>query len=160
MRWGISGAGILASLPYAKDVGGEATKLDFPPLFAYAIACRESIIGQLNGEWNAASVVSADNGHGLFQLTSWWPDPGWDDPAVNAHYAILDWLIPDVRYWTRHEGLAGEALIRCVAASFNAGLGAAINAHAAGDVDACTTDRYGDNVLRIYDSLLKTGSPL
>jgi hypothetical protein len=157
MRWGISGAPIPPTLPYAQYVSLETARFDFPPLFAYAIAARESIMGQLEGKWNAANVISGDGGHGVFQLTSWYPDPGWDDPQINAHYAIADWLLPDSVFWFRNYGMTGDDLIRCTAASFNAGLGAAIKAHAAGDVDAVTSDRYGAGVLAIYKQLLAKG---
>lgn len=158
-RWGISGAPIPEHLLYSVPVTSACFDKNFPPVFAYAVACRESIIGEMNGKWNAAAVVSSDNGHGLFQLTSWWPDPGWDDPATNAHYAVVDWLLPDTIRWFREYGLTGDALIKCAAASFNAGYGAASAAHERGNVDAVTSDNYGAGVLEIYHNLLDKGTP-
>jgi len=147
-----------SNLPYADPINRAAIALDFPPLFAYAIACRESIIGEMNGKWNAATVVSGDNGHGLFQLTSWWPDD-WQDPYTNAYCAIKDWLLQDVPTWLRQYGMTGDALIKCVAASFNAGLGAALAAHSAGNVDACTSEDYGAGVVSIFHNLVAKGAP-
>ncbi len=158
MRWGISGAPIPPRLLYADPVQRAATELDFPPLFAYAIACRESIVGEMNGKWKSATVVSADGGHGLFQLTYWVP-PGWNDPKTNAHYAIKDWLLVDIQRWSREYGLVGDDLIKCAAASFNAGWLPAANAHRAGDVDSVTTNKYGAGVLAIFHNLISRQSP-
>lgn len=159
MKWGLSGANLPADLRYANVINAACWIEHFSPPLAYAVAWHESIQGEVGGLWpSAAAVVSADGGHGLFQLTSWVPED-WADAHRNAYYAVADWLAPDAQRWFREYGLTGEALVRCTAASFNAGFARAAGAHAMGDVDAFTTDRYGEKVLAIYQLLLKNGSP-
>jgi hypothetical protein len=158
MRWGISGEPVSETLLYAVPINDAGIKQGFPPTLAYSIAWIESIQGEVNGKWNAATVQSADGGWGLFQLTSFHPD-NWQDPYVNAHFAIQDWLLPDAIYWFRHYEYTGNDLIRCVAASFNAGLNGALKGHAEGDVGKYTTDRYPDRALAVYEKLVATGKP-
>lgn len=158
-RWGISGRVIPTGLLYAGPIGKACQDRNFPPCFAYAIAARESIIGEMNGKWKASTVVSFDNGHGLFQLTSSWPS-NWEDPYTNALYAIDNFLIPDIAQWIKRiPDLQANDLVRCAAASFNAGFGGAWSGHADGDVDKYTSDRYGQGVLDIYLNLLRKGEP-
>ncbi len=156
MLYGMSGGPLPANLPYAQDVIA-ACGSNFPPLVAYSVAARETIMGQLAGEWNAATVVSGDGGHGLFQLTSSFPS-NWQDPQANARYAMENWLVPDMNWWrSQIPGLQGDDLIRCIAASFNAGRGGAWRGHQEGSIDLYTTDNYGSGVLSIYKSLFLTG---
>jgi hypothetical protein len=159
MRWGISGRPLALDLRYAAPITQAAIELDFPPLFLYAIAYNETIRGEIDGQWDAATVVSSDGGHGLCQLTSWWPNPGWDDPYTNAHYAVLDWLLPDSERWFAQIGATGETLVRCAAASFNAGWSNAWTGHLQGNVDLLTTNDYGATVLQTYNNLFATGQP-
>ena len=159
MRWGVSGQPLDANLPYASVIGTACTQLDFPPCFAYAIGWVETISGEVAGLWpSAARVISGDGGHGLFQLTSWVPD-NWDDPAVNTGYAIRDWLLPDVQYWNRQRAQVGDALVKCVAASFNGGLGGAQRGFDEGDVNKYTTNGYGSRVVAAYHRLVAGHRP-
>jgi hypothetical protein len=122
------------------------------------VAWHESISGEVHGLWPSASgIVSPDGGHGLFQLTSSFPDQ-WQEPLVNAVYAISEFLGPAASYWVLH-GESGQRLVKLVAATFNEGLAAAIKYHAEGNVDIGTTNDYGAVVLGIYNSLVATDQP-
>src|SRR6266567_741831 len=103
MIFDVSGAPIPSDARYADAINLAAVELDFPPNLAYAIANRETIRGERNGKWNAATIVSFDQGHGLFQLTSWWP-ARWDGPKTNAHWAIVRWLQPSLHHYAVHHG--------------------------------------------------------
>lgn len=147
---GISGAPVASNRLYASIINDVCVRLNFPPRLAYAVAMNETIIGEMNGKWNACTIVSFDGGHGLFQLTSSWPDD-WADPVANTEYAVKNFLRD--AFDTFVTRVSGDDLVRCVAAAFNAGLGAAVAAHARGDVDRCTTDRYGERALENYHAL-------
>lgn len=90
MMYGILGVPVPAHLVYAEEINAACGDF-FPPCLAYAVANRETIRGERGGLWRAATVVSPDGGHGLFQLTSWVPDD-WADPARNAFWAVSRWL--------------------------------------------------------------------
>lgn len=152
----ISGKPVPFELRYSREITVACGEI-FPPLVAYAVACNETIIGEINGKWDAATVVSSDSGHGLFQLTSSWPDD-WEDPYANARYAINNFLVPAMRQWRENAPeIMGDDLVRCIAATFNAGFGGAWRGHTKGDVDRFTTDNYGQRALVIYQSLLDNG---
>lgn len=154
MIYGMSGAPIPLALPYASNVTAPCISHDVPPCLLYGIAWRESISGELLGLWpDAATVVAPDQGHGLCQLTSSWPDD-WAIPSANVDYAITEFVLPAIRYWHGLQGFSGDTLVLLVAATFNEGLGAAEKYHASGDVDAGTTDRYGHGVLANYRNLV------
>jgi hypothetical protein len=154
MIFGISGAPIPATLPYASNVTAACIQGDMPPCFVYAIAWRESISGELEGLWpNASTVVSTDNGHGLMQLTSSWPD-NWAIPTANAEYAIDEFILPAIRYWHGLQQFSGDDLVRLVAATYNAGLGNAIKGHEAGNVDLYTTNNYAAGILANLKALV------
>lgn len=154
MNHGISGAPIPSGLPYADIIQAACEQRNFWPCVAYAIACNETIIGQLNGKWDAATVVSEDGGHGLFQLTSSWPD-NWEDPAANTAYALDHFLLNARDEWlTWSKGIEGTDLVRAIAATFNAGFGGAWKGHENGDVDLYTTDDYGARAAAIYERLI------
>jgi hypothetical protein len=164
MRWGISGAPVPDSLPYAAAVNAAAAETNFPPLFLYAIAYRESI--REYGDTAAGRMSdNGDGGYGLCQLTEpWdpgiqWPPADWDDPHTNAVLAVVHYLQPAVDYWAGH-GFLGEPLLKLAAATFNEGLGNAIAAHNAGNVDKFDTDDYGAGVLAIYETLVTYGKPV
>lgn len=170
MLFGISGAPVPVSLRYAADIQKAADDEGFWPLFAYAVAFRESIGGELAGLWpSAATVISGDNGHGICQPT---PAPWWT-PRMNAAWAAIDWqnpcenmrfgikwfLSPAVDFWNGQEGFIGTSLIRLVAAEYNAGRPATMKAHEEGDVDRATTNGYAAAVLGIYENLVTRGVP-
>lgn len=145
------------TLPYVSQVLQSCTLLNWFQSVAYAIAWRESISGQVAGLWpNAATVLSDDGGHGLFQLTYSFPDE-WDDPYRNALYAIVTFLEPAETYWAQVE--QGDNLVRCIAAEYNAGRDLALKGHDEGDVDKYTTDNYAAAVLGFYHSILASGKP-
>lgn len=158
MTNGISGASVPAALPYAEPVNS-ACGSEFWPLLAYAIFWRETIFGETQRWWNACTVISPDGGHGLGQLTSS-VCANWQDPRTNARYAVENFLIP-ARDFMLHKdpALAGEALIRCIAAAYNAGPETAWNAHLEGNVDRVTTQDYASAVAQYYDNLLAQGHP-
>jgi hypothetical protein len=156
--FGIDDAPIPAHLPYASNVTAACHTMDFPPCFLYAIAWHESIQGEVNGKWDASTVVSGDGGHGLCQLTSSWP-PDWANPTENAQYALDEFLLPALRYWHGLHLYTGDNLLRLVAATFNEGLGAAEKYHAEGNVDIGTTDNYAAAVLAIFHKLIAGQDP-
>ena len=158
MRWGVSGKPIPSGLPYEEQIKDACFVYSFPPCLAYAIASVETIGGEVAGSWNAATVISADGGHGLFQLTSYVP-PGWDDPATNASCAVLDWLVPDATRAFQELRLSGDNLVRAVAASFNAGWYGMMSGHRLNDVDRFTTNHYAARVLANYHKLVAGQSP-
>lgn len=153
MRDGITSGVIPASYLYSEPIGEASFSANVSAFLMYAIACNETIVGEVNGKWNAATVVSDDGGHGLFQLTSSFPD-NWQDPTANADYAASHFILPDWEVWVGRYGLYGDDLVRAIAASFNAGLGNAIRGHDIGNVDAYTTDNYGQRALSLYTKLV------
>jgi hypothetical protein len=160
MIYGLSGAPVAAVLRYAAPINEAAEDVNFSPPLLYAIGYHETIHGEIIGLWpSAQTVVSGDGGHGIFQLTSSFP-PNWYEAYCNAHWAITGpGLLGDcLEYW--HElGFAGDQLVKLVAASFNEGLSAAEAAYKTGNVDAGTTDGYGEAVVLIYNSIISTGGP-
>jgi hypothetical protein len=169
VKFGISGAPVPISLRYAAPIQAVAEATEFWPMLLYAIAYRETISGELAGLWpNACTVTASDNGRGLCQVTpaSWWSDAmneawekiDWTNPNQNAAYAVMWFLQPAVEYW-QPLGNEGTALIKLVAAEYNAGRPAVIAAHAKGDVDLATSGEYAAAVLGIYANLLERGVP-
>jgi hypothetical protein len=157
MRWGIESGELDPTLPYALDVAKAAVAEEVPVALLYAIAWHESIAGEVAGLWTAATVLSDDGGHGLCQLTSSWPDD-WEIPFSNASFACSQFIVPAAQYWCqRVEG--AFALVKCIAATYNAGLGNAVAGHSIGNVDAYTTDGYGAAVTAIFASIIETGKP-
>lgn len=158
MRDGITDGLIPAQYPYSKEIQSAATAYNVSAFLLYAIACNETIIGEVAGKWNAATVESADGGHGLFQLTSSYPDD-WQDPQVNANYAATDFIVP---LWKScvEIGFFGDDLVRAISAAFNAGFSGMMRGHEEqNNVDAFTTDKYGLRALQIYAKLV-TGATL
>jgi hypothetical protein len=168
MQYGIQGGPLLASFPYCREITQAADECGVSPLLLGAIAWRETLGStawlQLTYGQPPNSVVSHDGGHGIFQLTSPVPD-NWSDPYANAKYACTEHIIPSIKLWT---GIpykyTGTELVRCVAASFNAGDAQAQEWHEEyGDVDAYTTRAdgipYGIGVLNNYLRLCKNLLP-
>jgi len=150
---GIEAGHIPKNLPYAAEIEAACMASGFSPALGYAIPWRETIRGQVAGLWTASSVISPDGGHGLYQLTSSYPSD-WLQPTANARYALDHFLIPALVEF-RGKGLLGEALIRCIAAAFNAGPGPAWEAHLAGNVDNCTTGHdYAQDVFQVYNAIV------
>jgi hypothetical protein len=163
MRWGISGAPIPANLglSYVPEITAACAAANYPPCLAYAIAWRESISGEVAGEWTAATVISSDGGHGLFQLTSYVP-PGWADPLTNAEAALTYWLVPNTNSLYDSFKLTGDALVKAVADAFNRGYGAvkaSLTSSADPDIGS-TGDNYGSDVLQQYQRLIAGEVPL
>jgi hypothetical protein len=153
MRDGLAAGPLPPTLLYAAPIEAACEiPPSFSPLVAYAIAQNETIDGEKNGSWDAATVVSADGGHGLFQLTSSYPSD-WADPLANATYAVEHFLLPAETFWS-NMGMQGNDLVRCIAAEFNAGRQGALDGHAEGDVGKYTTDHYDQRALANYQALL------
>lgn len=166
-RWGISGAPIPGTLPFAHEITLACAAKNFPPCFAYAIKGNET------AESTDAALIQyghvgdlmpdgSNAGHGIFQLTDSWPS-NWADPLANTLYAIDRFLQPAIDFWTAHK-FGGESLVKAVAASFNAGTMTAWDYHVRfSDVDGVpprsTTDKYGARVLAKYLALIE-GKPL
>lgn len=163
MRWGISGRSLPAdqALRYLEPITDACAAFNFPPCFAYAIAWRESISGEVAGTWpSAATVVSGDGGHGLFQLTSFVPT-GWSDALTNAHAALQYWLVPNVNSLYDHFSLSGDQLIKAAADAFNRGYGAVQQSLKSGqDPDIGSAGgNYGSDVLAKYQRLIDGQAP-
>lgn len=158
MLYGISGAPVpvALNLPYADDVNAACQIVPFPPCLAYAVCWRETVRGY---GLAAATIVSGDGGHGLFQLTSWVP-PDWATPSRNAYWAILRWLLPSLNHFHDRGVTDVDALMRATADSFNAGVGPIDQRLANGEqIDGATTHaNYGTDVAhQVY--LLQRGLP-
>lgn len=146
MRNGIASGPLPAGLPFGEQIAAACSITPtFSPLVAYAIKFNET--ADLD---DAATIISGDGGHGLFQLTSSYPE-GWADPYVNALYAIDEFLLPAETYWA-HE-LQGDDLVRAIAAEFNAGRTQAIEGHEKGNLDLYTTNGYAARALATYIKL-------
>lgn len=157
MKYGLSGASVPANLPYAADVNRAATESDFSPLFSYAVFYRETIHGEVAGWWNAATVISADGGHGLGQITPPWNvvPAQWYLPYQNA-MASIKILDRALENWLPI--FQGADLLRLAAATYNAGYGNALAGHNRGNVDTYTTKNYAAGVLAYYNALLANTS--
>jgi len=171
-RWGISGGPLPSGLPYADAIQTAFEEANLSPMFGYAEGSEESIKLEVSGYLveaygagtTAANVVSTSGGYGLFQLT---PSASgialpenWQDPLVNARFAVEHWFNAAAQggfpYWTAAPfDFEGTTLIKCVAASFNAGLGGAMRGHEEGDVDTYTENgNYGQRVVDAYLKLI------
>jgi hypothetical protein len=160
MMYGISGNTLPPALPYANPINQACIGYDFWPCVAGGVAFRETILGQLEGQWDAATVVSKDGGHGLFQLTSSWPKD-WQDPYTNAVYAVKYYLIPACDFWAETQDETGWALVKCLAAEFNCGRSGALAGHRQGNVDLYTTNQnYGAAVVGYAQTLLTGKVPV
>jgi hypothetical protein len=153
MKYGLSGAPVPTALRYADAVNFGAEQFDVSPFLCYAIAYRETIHGEIVGLWpNAATVVSDDGGHGLFQITSPPIPPGWADPYENARWAVQRFIVQALGQWAPAN--QGDDLVRLVAVTFNAGYGNAKAGHEVGNVDLYSTNDYGAGVLAYYHALV------
>ena len=87
---------------------------------------------------------------------------------ANALWAIDTFILPAWGFWTSLAGsnLAGDALVRAIAAEFNAGRANALAGHSHGNVGLYTSKQpqssgpplqYDQVVLNHYHDLLKTG---
>ncbi len=141
MQHGISGQLVDPKLCYAAAINAAAVTEGVSPSLLYAIAYRETILGEHLGFWIASTIVSADGGHGLCQITSPPIPPTWDDPLTNATAAARDFILPALALWSPH--FSGDALVKLVACSYNEGYGVALYWHGRGDADRGTTDHYG-----------------
>jgi hypothetical protein len=148
VKYGICGGPLPAGLPYGVEIEYVCETLGFSPLVAYAVKMNET------GPRDLPNVLQVGgNGHGIFQLDSSYPD-NWANPTANAFYAVAHFLLPAQEFWAA-AGFEGDALIRLTAATFNEGLGAAIAAHAKGNVDLWTTNNYGARALANYRTFIK-----
>jgi len=159
MLFGVAGNGLPSGLTYGDAIAAAAAAANFPPCWLYAHGWQETIKveGWLQSMGHTpADYISGDGGHGIFQLTASVP-PNWQDPKVNAGYAITQFLKPAIAHWNGKYGYTGDPLIRSVAAQYNAGQGGADRGHAAGDVGKYTTHTdgvsYSDLVLKYFHQL-------
>jgi len=161
MLYGISGAPLPDAFPYKAEIEKACSEYDIPPCFAGGVAWRETLG---SASWILATygtsptcTVSEDGGHGIFQLTSYVPSD-WSDPFTNALAAAHVYFKPDLYRWHSIFNLSGDDLVKCAAASFNAGWDQASQWHEDGDVDAYTTRQngvpYGEGVLANYHALV------
>jgi hypothetical protein len=163
MIWGISGSPVDEGLPFGREANLVGVKCEFPPCWLYGHGWIETIAEYglsaatrlQNGADPATGLMpdGSNAGHGIMQLTSSWP-PNWEDSAANFVYAVDNFLMPAVKYWHGLYGYAGSTLVLLCAATFNEGLDAAKSDHAAGNVDAGTTNEYGHRVVSAMEQLL------
>lgn len=165
MLLGVSGAGLPAGLTYGTEIAAAADAAKFPQCWLYAHGWQETIkvagwIGTLGA--TPTTFISGDGGHGIMQLTASYP-PNWQDPQANAAYAIANFLTPAVQYWNSTFSVTGDALIKCVAAEYNAGRASAQAGHKLGDVGKYTTHTagvsYSDLVLKYFHQLAGGQAP-
>jgi hypothetical protein len=153
MRWGVSGKTIPYDLIFATPIQAAALLEDFPPCWLYAIGKIESI-DEFGA--SAATIMSTngDGGHGIFQLTSSFPD-NWQDPQVSAQYAIKNFLMPAVQNCLASMYLSGDQLVRVASDVYNEGWGAEQISHSLyNDADFLTTGHdYGQRALAAYKEL-------
>lgn len=152
MRNGIESGTVPADWPFAKEITEAANAADFSAILVAAIQHNET--GDMS-ELDAETAVSEDGGHGVMQLTAEYP-VDWANPYANILYAIDNYLAPAETYWAPI--VQGDDLVRCIAAEYNAGRGAAIKGHDEGNVDAYTTNNYAERALAAYQKLV-TGAP-
>lgn len=162
MRNGIAGAVVPLSLQYADEINRACVLGDFSPMVAYAVKWNETAAMP-----NATTVISGDDGHGLFQITpeDWWTPEmvsrwasiDWTNPYSNALFAVDYFLVPAETYW--QSIFQGEDLVRAIAAEFNAGRTAAIDGHREGNLDKYTTKGYAARALATYLRLLSGEAP-
>jgi len=170
MRDGIISGLIPAQFPYADPIQRAAELHNVSAFVVYSIGEQETINGEQSG-WlvaaygpgtTAANVVSNDGGHGIFQLTSSYPQL-WQDPYTNAEFACANFIAPAWEFWSGQPyNLVGDALVRAVAAEFNAGRGLALAGHLNhSNVGIWTTKtdgiQYDLMVLQNYHRFLKLG---
>jgi hypothetical protein len=146
MRNGIVATPLDLSLPNALQINAACLVENWFPYVAFAIKWNETAALP-----DAATIISADGGHGLMQLTSSFP-ANWADPYQNVLYAIGHFLAPAEVFWKTFE--QGDNLIRCIAAEYNAGRANAIAGHELGNIDTYTTLDYGQRALTTYLKLL------
>ncbi|MGB8265190.1 MAG: hypothetical protein WCE44_02590 [Candidatus Velthaea sp.] len=173
MRNGIS-AGPLPQiwLPFAAEISQACVDATFgavrtfSPLVAYAVKVNETGSStdpaEIQGGADPNTLLMPDGsnaGRGIFQLTSSWP-PNWQKPYANALYALENpgFLMEAEQYWVQ-QGYVGEALVKLIAASFNAGIGGAQVGHDQGNCDLNTTDNYGARAVAHYQALFAGRSP-
>ena len=124
------------------------------PCLVGAIKINETGLGQGPTTEND---ISGDGGHGIMQLTSSYPND-WQDPATNIAYAIEHFIVPAWNYWANANAFSaaqqGEALVKCIAATYNAGLGNVQEGFERGNVDLYTTNNYGERAVANYAALV------
>ena len=149
MRDGIAGTALPADFPYKQIIEQLCFENNVSPCLVGAIKMNETGLGQGPETEND---ISGDGGHGIMQLTSSFTDD-WQDPAANIGYAIAHFIVPAWTYWAA-QGETGEALAKCIAATYNAGLGNAQAGFASGDVDEYTTNNYGERAVTKMQALI------
>jgi hypothetical protein len=166
MIYGLSGRPLPPGLLYGSQIEAACEARNFPPCAAYGVANRETLRAQRSG-WlaatfagkDAATVITGDGGHGVFQLTSSFPDD-WADVMANTLYALDHFLVPSMHYYAG-AGHEGDELLDLIADAFNAGSGRVNSFRVQGlTADMATTGGdYGADVLRCYHALLESGVP-
>ena len=166
MIFGVSGQPLPGGIAYGSEISQAAAQTNFPPCWLYAHGYQETIkvAGWMETMGKTpANFISDDGGHGIFQLTASYP-PNWQVPYANACYAVIQYLMPAIKYWNSTYGLLGDQLMRCVAAEYNAGRSNAEAGHNHGDVGMFTTkdadgNEYPDLVMKYYHQLAAGQKP-
>lgn len=160
MRWKISGLPLPVGFPFRNEITEACDRVDAPPCLVGAIKLNETGMSTNAAELQDGCVPGtekmpdgSDAGHGIFQLSSSWPSD-WNNPLANAVYAVRVFIVPAITFWYSAHGYTGDDLVRCVAASYNAGISAAWVGHLEGSVDAFTTDDYAQRCLAHFQMLV------
>jgi len=160
MLYGISGASLPSTFPFAAEINGTSVFCGASPCLVGGIAYVETL--SVLSPDDARTYVSFDNGHGLFQLTSSWPQ-NWQAVTTATQFAIENFVVPAMTLWNHDYGYTGDTLVRCVAATYNAGLTNALKGHFQGNVGKYTTQSegitYDIRVLNAYKTLASGALP-
>jgi hypothetical protein len=132
-----------------------ASDTRFPAPVIYAIAWHETLSSYPDALPDPETYISPGNRHGICQLNASWPND-WTNPRSNAVYAIQEFLKPAVKYWHGLHWHAGDELLRVVAATYSEGFSFGQYYHRVGP-DA--HNHYGEQIVRIYKSLITKGTP-
>ncbi len=160
MRYGILAPNVPANFPWSEVFNSVGLYVGCSPCLLAAHAYVETL--EIYGADEARTCVSYDGGHGLMQLTSSFP-PDWQNAQTNIGYAANQFIIPALETWYHDYGYTGDTLVRCEAATYNAGLNAALRGHFKGDVGMYTTKSegmsYDVRVLAAYKTLASGAIP-
>jgi len=160
MRYGIAAPPVPAAFPFASEFNTVGQFTGVSPVLLAAHAYVETLCVLPADE--ARTYLSYDSGHGLMQLTSSFPSL-WQDAATNIGYAANQFIIPALEQWYHDYQYTGDTLVRCEAATYNAGLSAALRGHFQGNVGMYTTTSdgvtYDVRVLNAYKTLAAGALP-
>lgn len=160
MRYGILAPNVPAAFPFAEAFNQVGQYAGVSPCLLAAHGYVETL--EVLPPEEARTYLSYDGGHGIMQLTSSFPTD-WQTVVSNLVWAANQFIIPALETWYHDYGYTGDTLVRCEAATFNAGLNAALRGHFQGNVGMYTTTSegitYDVRVLNAYKTLAAGSIP-